>query len=578
MAASLTSDTTDQAPAASAEPVNILLVDDQPARLMAYRVILDPLQENLVEAHSGKEALGALMDRDWAVILLDVQMPDIDGFETANLIHQHPRFEKTPIIFVTAISVSDLDRIRGYKLGAVDYVMVPIIPEILRSKVAVLCELHRKRRDLLLANLRLAAANETLGIEKARELAVLNASLRTANSTLEARNFELHAQIVERAHAEAMLLDLGRRKDEFLATLAHELRNPLAALSNALNVFKLARGGSEALHLTMERQLGLLVRLIDDLLDAARISSGKLALKWDATTLQGVIESAIESITPLLATGGHQLDVELPTQTVQLHADRERLSQVFSNLLSNAVKYSAAGTPISLRACRDDRQVVVAIEDRGIGLIKEEFERIFEPFVQMDTSIERSRGGLGIGLTLARRIVEMHGGTIEVHSDGPGLGSRFSVCLPLDYGDAEADVPAPQASMESGSKVRRRALVIDDNQDSADTLAMMLQLLGHHTHCIYDPHKASAAVASFLPDMVFLDIGMPGLNGRDVARMLRAAPGGNRLVLVAVTGWGQPEERQRTSEAGFDHHLVKPVEMAVIRRICSAPPRRHQGG
>lgn len=567
MAASLKVDT----PSSPTAAVNVLMVDDQPARLLVYRAILDPLGENLVEARSGNDALRQLMACDCAVILLDVNMPDMDGFETASLIHQHPRFERTPIIFVTAINVSDLDRIRGYNVGAFDYVTVPIMPEILRSKVAVLCELHRKRRELQLANEQLNAANEELRLEKARELGILINSLSVANDSLAARNTELQAQVTERELAESALRDLARRKDEFLAMLAHELRNPLAALSNAINVFKLVAGGEESLHRSMQRQLRLLVRLIDDLLDAARISRGKLALKKEPTTLKAVLESAVETVTPLLDAGRHVLHVRLPLESIDLHADGERLSQVFSNLLGNAVKYSDAGTPIELAASVDASGLVVSVEDRGIGLTTEQFSRIFEPFTQLDTSLERSRGGLGIGLSLARQIVDMHGGSIEVDSAGLGKGSRFTVRLPLQPVALAVPSPAQELAGETApSGLRCRALIVDDNEDSADTLAMMLQLLGHETRCIYDPHSANDVVETFMPDVVFLDIGMPGLSGHDVARNLRARPNGEALILVAVTGWGQQEERRRTAEVGFDHHLVKPVDMEIIRRICNA--------
>src|SRR5690606_24064703 len=257
--------------------------------------------ENLIEAASGKEALGMLMQNECAVILLDVNMPGLDGFETASLIHQHPRFERTPIIFVTAINLSDLDRIRGYSLGAVDYVTVPVIAEFLRSKVSVLCELHRKRLQLQTANEQLATANEALRTEKARELARLNQTLSVANQTLAARNEQLQSQIMVRENAEQRLLELGRRKDEFLAMLAHELRNPLASLGNAVNIIKLSADGDAALRRTMERQLAMLVRLIDDLLDAARMDRGKLTLEWTSTTLGAVLESAVETVAPLLA-------------------------------------------------------------------------------------------------------------------------------------------------------------------------------------------------------------------------------------------------------------------------------------
>ena len=566
MAAPLTTPAAASAPALA--PVTILLVDDQPARLLAYRAILEPLGERLVEARSGDEALRCLMQEECALILLDVNMPGMDGFETASLIHQHPRFERTPIIFVTAVNVSDLDRMRGYKLGAVDYVMVPIIPEILRSKVMVLAELFRNRRDLQRANETLSAANTELQLEKARVLQALNESLRIANTELAERNVQLQLQIAERASAEARLLRLDRHKDEFLATLAHELRNPLASLSNAVNVLQLsAADRADPLYATMQRQLGLLVHLIDDLLDVARISQDKLTLRPVATTLEAVLEAAIESVTPLMDSTGHALEVQLPPRPLPVTGDPARLSQVFSNLLSNAAKYSEAGTRIALDAHVDGERVVVSVADHGIGLTPEHAVEIFEPFAQIDTSVERARGGLGIGLTLVKRLVEMHGGDVVAHSEGLGHGSRFEVVLPLASVPATAAL-APAAAGGELAGTPRRALVIDDNQDSADTLAMMLELLGHDTRRLYDPRDAVATVEAFVPDVVFLDIGMPGLSGYDVARMLRASSIGVQPVLVAVTGWGQPDDRRRTLDAGFDHHLVKPPEMAAICRIC----------
>jgi signal transduction histidine kinase/ActR/RegA family two-component response regulator len=561
------------------EPVNILLVDDQPGRLLSYRAILEPLGENLIEAGSGTEALRRLMDGEFALILLDVNMPVMDGFETANLIHQHPRFEKTPIIFVTAVNVTDMDRLRGYKLGAVDYVSVPVIPEILRSKVMVLAELYRKRRELQGANERLEAANEALQVEKARELEALNESLRQANAQLAARNAELQAQISVRERAEMRLLEHDRRKDEFLATLAHELRNPLSSLGNAISLFRLAgrdaMPGLETARLqdTMQRQLALLVRLIDDLLDVARISQAKLTLQPERTTLQAVLESAVETTAPLLDGGEHALRLDVPDTPIALAADRHRLSQVFSNLLNNAVKYSDAGQPIDVRVRSDGESVEVCVQDRGIGLRSEDARAIFELFTQVDTSVERARGGLGIGLTLVKRIVEMHGGEVQAESAGLGEGCRFIVRLPCATADAAIDAPEP-ARESAPAAPRRRVLVVDDNRDSADTLAMMLELLGHDAQRLYDPYAAVEAVARFEPQVVFLDIGMPGLNGYELARRLRAAPGGGALTLVAVTGWGQPEDRRRTHEAGFDHHLVKPPEVDAIQRVCALQPER----
>ncbi|HEX6833038.1 MAG TPA: response regulator [Rudaea sp.] len=560
--------------APAVDPVNILLVDDQPSRLLTYRAILGGLGENLVEANSGTEALKLLMSYEFAVILLDVNMPDLDGFETANLIHEHPRFEKTPIIFVTAVNLSDLDRMRGYRLGAVDYVMVPIIPEILRSKVVVLAELHRKRRELEQANRELAAANDALRVEKARELELLNESLRLANAELAHRNTQLQAEIGDRVRAETRLIDQDRRKDEFLAMLAHELRNPLSSLANAVNVFKLSATEPHPLHDAMTRQLNLLVRLIDDLLDVARISRGKLMLKPGPTTLNAAIDSAIETVAPMISAGSYQLSVERPAEDVALHADGERLSQVFSNLLSNAVKYSDPGSPIEVTVRRDEGNIEVTFTDHGIGLSPEHQRWIFELFAQVDTALERARGGLGIGLTLARYIVEMHEGKLIAQSDGLGHGSRFVVRLPVRVPAylPPAVTPAPVVATPVGSRV----LVVDDNTDSADSLAKILELLGHEARCISDPHLVAETVESFQPDVVFLDLGMPGLSGYEVARTLRSNPNNADLTLVALTGWGQPEDRRRTSESGFNHHLVKPADLAAIQKICSALPARQR--
>ncbi len=567
MAAPVTEQALSASTGAVADPVDILLVDDQPARLLVYRAILAPLRENLIEASSGTEALKHLMECECALILLDVNMPGMDGFETASLIHQHPRFEKTPIIFVTAVNVSDMDRMRGYKLGAVDYVTVPIIPEILRSKVMVLSELFRKRRELQLVNQRLEAANAALRDEKARELVVFNESLRKANDELATRNIQLQAEVAERLSAETRLLEVNRRKDEFLATLAHELRNPLAALGNALNALHLG-GRIDPLHEAMQRQQKLLVRLIDDLLDIARINRGKLTVQRAPTTLREVLDSSIEMAMPLIDADRHRLDVQAPRDEIALYADRDRLSQVFSNLLNNAAKYSPANTPISLLVESDGATIEIEVKDRGIGLAPDQTQAIFEAFAQIDTSVERSRGGLGIGLTLVKRIVELHGGSIAAYSEGLGRGSCFKVALPIESVPIAMTDAAPSTE-NTATNARCRALIVDDNHDSADTLAMMLTMLGHQTHCVYDPHRAEETVDAFAPDVVFLDIGMPGRSGYDVARSLRATSSGADLTLVAVTGWGHAEDRRRTAEAGFDHHLVKPADMAAISAICN---------
>ena len=566
--------------ASALDPVRILLVDDNPSRLLSYRAILDPLGETLVEASSGMEALRRVMSEDFAVILLDVNMPEMDGFETASLIHQHPRFEKTPIIFVSAVNVSDLDRLRGYKLGAVDYVMVPIIPEILRSKVMVLAELFRKRTELQGLNARLAdankelaLANEALHADRAREVHKLNESLRATNAELERANRELQAEIVERMRVEDRLREADRRKDEFLATLAHELRNPLAPIQSALNVRRLARPdpdpGERELQSLLERQMRHLVRLVDDLLDVSRITRDRLELRSEVLTLAPVLEAALETVQPLLDAAGQGVDLAMPQSPLFLSGDPQRLAQVFANLLSNASKFSAQGARIALSASVEGDAVEVSVRDSGIGLDPAQQAFIFDLFAQVDTSLERARGGLGIGLTLARRLVELHGGRLSAASGGLGRGSEFIVRLPLHMAVEPAALEPPTRSFEPLPR-GLRILVVDDNHDSADMLSLSLKMMGHQVQALYDPLVVVDAARQFQPDLVFLDVGMPVLNGFALAERLHKVdwPGGRRPRLVALTGWGQAEDRRRSEEAGFDEHLVKPADLDTIERVC----------
>jgi len=555
------------------------MVDDNPSRLLSYRAILDPLGEELVEASSGMEALRRVMEEEFAVILLDVNMPDMDGFETATMIHQHPRFEKTPIIFVSAVNVSDLDRLRGYKLGAVDYVMVPIIPEILRSKVMVLAELYRKRLELqalnanlAVANAELAEANQALQAEKAREVHKLNQSLTATNIDLARSNRSLQIEILERRNVEDRLRQADRRKDEFLATLAHELRNPLAPIQSALNVRRLGRNGEDdELQEVMERQMRQLVRLVDDLLDVSRITRDRLELRPEPVPLDKVIATARETVQPLLDAAGQSLEIDAPDDSIVLFADPHRLAQVLANLVSNASKFSEPGRPIQVHVEPGGDAVEIAVRDQGIGIPPEKQREIFEMFTQGDASLERARGGLGIGLSLARRLAEMHGGRLSVHSEGEGKGSEFRVWLPVsapeDIGPVEE---APRASHEPEAGGPLRVLVVDDNRDSADMLALSLKLMGHEVVTLYDPLEVVAAAREWQPQLAFLDVGMPALNGFALAEMLRAERwrDGQGPRLVALTGWGQEEDRRRSEEAGFDEHLVKPADLETIERVC----------
>jgi signal transduction histidine kinase len=563
------------------EKVNILLVDDQPARLLTYQSVLSELGQNLICAHSGLEALDKLMREEFAVVLLDVSMPGMDGFEAARLIHEHPRFEKTPIIFVTGVHVTDLDRLKGYKVGAVDYVSIPVVPEILRSKVAVLVELYCKRRELrelnrnlAQANERLAEANTTLQAEKTRELKDLNATLQRANAELERANRSLQSEVAERARAEQALKEADRHKDEFLAMLAHELRNPLAPILSAVQLMRMKPVADPQLNWSrdvIERQLAHLTRLVDDLLDVARITRGKINLSREPIELGALIARAVETVQPLIQERGHQFICEIPAGTLRVDADPLRLTQAFGNVLGNAAKYTERGGRITLDVCRPGSEVEIRVRDNGIGIPAEVLPRIFDLFTQLDGRSDHPHSGLGIGLALVRRLLQMHGGSIAAHSEGAGLGSEFVIRLPLllaatQPGDGRA------TATEDAPPVRRRILVADDNADALQTLATVLELGGHEVFSAANGSLALESAERHLPEVALLDIGMPLLDGYEVARRIRAQAWGKRITLVALTGWGQDSDRRRSQEAGFDSHLVKPLDLAKLTQLLSRLP------
>jgi CheY-like chemotaxis protein/two-component sensor histidine kinase len=572
------------------DKVNILLVDDQPARLLSYETILASLGQNLITATSGVEALEQLMKNDFAVILLDVSMPRMDGFETAALIHQHPRFEKTPIIFVTALHVTDLDKLKGYELGAVDYVYVPVVPAILRSKVSVLVELHQKRLELQRvnetlekANAELAEANSTLQAEKTRELQALNQTLEAANTRLADANRILQAEMAERERLEQALRAADRKKDEFLAMLAHELRNPLAPLRNALARLQrpgLSEEGTAQSLAMMTRQITLLSRLVDELIDISRITSGRIELMKEPVELQTIIDSALEVARPLIEQRGHRLSLTVPEHPVELGADRTRVAQVLSNLLHNAAKYTEPNGDISLTATTEADEVVITVRDSGIGIEPEMISSIFDMFMQVDRSFERSQGGLGIGLTLAQRLVELHGGRLEARSQGLGHGAEFTVRLPVTHVERTAATQAQPARAEpqpaGAEKVNRRIIVADDNADYAESTAIILRMEGHEVHSAYDGMQTVELCEALRPEVVLLDIGLPKLNGYEAARRIRAMDGMDRALLVAISGWGQRRDRELAQAAGFDQHLVKPVDPDVLLQLIAtrSPPER----
>jgi signal transduction histidine kinase/ActR/RegA family two-component response regulator len=389
-------------------------------------------------------------------------------------------------------------------------------------------------------------------------------------TALEESNRILEHETAERRSAEQALRLADRRKDEFLATLAHELRNPLAPLMNGLEILRMA-GANPAMadrsREVMERQLRQMVRLVDDLLDVSRITTGKLMVRRTPVQLQQVVRSAVELAEPFIKSRGHTLELDLPDQPVWLEADATRLAQVFSNLLNNAAKYTNSGGAIRLEARVAGNSVAVRVIDNGIGLTPAMLRRVFDMFTQVDYSLERSNAGLGVGLTLARRLVELHEGKLEAFSDGPDQGSIFLATLPLAAAASLHPQPGKRPEPEAVPARQFRILLADDNVDFSSSLATLLRGLGHELLVAEDGLRALEAAPSFQPDFAFLDIGLPGLNGYALARALRANPATGETVLVAVTGWGQERDRQLAHEAGFDHHLVKPVEPARIREV-----------
>jgi PAS domain S-box-containing protein len=796
-------------------PAPLLLVDDQPANLLALEAVLQDLGEPLVRAGSGVEALRALRDVDFAAVLLDARMPDMDGFETARLIRAQRRSRETPIIFITAdptgLAVSE-----AYAMGAVDFMAKPLKPEVLRAKVGFFVELHRSKQELKAAERRavqdrvfLSAVLEAIEdgivacdadgvltlfnratrefhgrplqsttaaqwaadsdlyrpdgttplpaeevplnralagehvrdaefviaprggkartvlangqplqdengnelgavvslhdisarqeVQSARAVAAAEQArreeaeaaaqlIRESSERLRAseeryrtlfgamdegfcilemifgedgraldyvfletnpafakqsgmddvigkrmrelvpghdqhwfdiygrvvttgvpvrfedeaealgRWFDVYAtplpaaganrlavlfnDITQRKHADDNLRRLAeelaesdRRKTEFLATLAHELRNPLAPISNGLHLMRMAGGDLPALEKArhmMERQLRHMVHLVDDLLDIARISSNKVELRRESLDLRTVLAGAVETSMPLVTAGGHALDVKLPDAPLRIVGDATRVAQVVSNLLNNAAKYTPRGGRIELAAREEGGRATIAVRDTGVGIPPESLRDVFDMFTQVGRSREHAQGGLGIGLALVRRLVDLHGGTVEAASDGAGRGSTFTVRLPLADAHAFAAEAAPTAPGAGLLHPRTlRVLVVDDNRDAADSLAALLEIGGHETRVAHDGDEALRAAHTFRPDIVFLDIGMPGKDGYEVARELRAATDTCSAVLVALTGWGAQQDRARSRSAGFDHHLTKPAGLHDVERLLA---------
>jgi signal transduction histidine kinase/DNA-binding response OmpR family regulator len=699
---------------ASADKVNILVVDDLPDKRLALEAILEPLGENVVTAGSGREALRKLLEADFAVILLDVYMPEMDGFETAGLIRQRKRSRDTPIIFVTSFQ-DEMRAVQGYSMGAVDYILAPVVPEVLRAKVGVFVDLFRKneqvrrqaeqevalareqaaraaaeeatRRSQFLAEAstvltssldhaatvrsltRLAVPQladvaavtlvgepgqpwrselawvpspagpvHTLSLEapegpddevraavervlrtgrpevleglavpyppkgaagaaggaagllrralllpllaRGRTLGVLSLAMGESGRRFGRDDVALAEDLagraaiaIDNARLYRDIREADRRKNEFLAMLAHELRNPLAPIRNAAQVLRLLGLENPTLDWArdvLDRQVGQMVRIVDDLLDVSRITRGKIQLRTEPVDVAAVVARAVETSRPLIDARRHGLSVALPPEPLRAEADPARLAQVLANLLNNAAKYTEEGGQIWLDVAREAGEVVFRVRDTGIGIPREMLASVFELFTQADRSLDRSQGGLGIGLTLVKSLVEMHGGSVRASSEGPGKGSEFVVRLPA----LPADPPPPSANGSrevAGAGARRRVLVVDDNVDGADSLAILLRAARHEVAVSHDGAAALREAEAFRPEVVLLDIGLPGMSGYEVARRLRQLPGLEGVLLVALTGYGQDEDRQRSRDAGIDHHLVKPADPQALQQLLGDP-------
>jgi signal transduction histidine kinase/DNA-binding response OmpR family regulator len=683
------------------DKVDILIVDDLADKVLVYKTILDELGENIVVARSGPEALAQVLRREFAVILLDVYMPEMDGLETAALIRQRRKSAHTPIIFVTAFA-DEVRIAQGYAHGAVDYILAPVIPEVLRAKVKVFVDLFRMTRQLK----RQAEERVALAEERSRRAAAEEANRRlallakagavlgrvldrertaadtarlpvpmladvatvalagSAGGALQAFTFRSvggdaiadesgdppseFSTLINRAFAEGVtvfdpepasgadlapvalafplsaagrtpavlalaradadrpftLADLAaadtlasraagalenarlyqeiqqadRQKNEFLSMLAHELRNPLAPIRNSVNIMRAAADDPAQLQWAagvIERQVGHMVRLVDDLLDISRINRGKIRLRRDPVDVAAVVSQAVEASRPEIDARHHELNVMVPSQPLHINGDPTRLAQVVTNLLNNAAKYTRPGGRIWLAVETADgppagRNAVIRVRDTGIGIPPAMLGTVFDLFTQGDHSLDRSEGGLGIGLTLVRRLVELHGGSVRATSDGPGLGSEFTVWLPVAVPEEQCTEAGGQdhgAADAVANPSPLRVLVVDDNEDGADSLARLLRLDGHAVQLSHTGPAALALANDFRPDAVVLDIGLPGMDGYEVARRLRDRPESRDALLVAVTGYGREEDRVLSREAGFDYHFVKPTDLDGLRRV-----------
>ena len=527
------------------DKIKLLLVDDEPRNLDALEAVLEADGYTMLRAEDADRALRLLLEHDIAAIVLDIKMPRVNGIELAQIIKGTKRFRQIPILFLTAHMLEDADVLSGYVVGAVDYLTKPFNPQILRHKVAVFAELFRKTRALAELNEKL----EQRVAERTEELQKSETALRAA----------------------------ARQKDEFLATLAHELRNPLAPIRTGLDLLMQIQAPQTQIAgktlAAMNRQLDHIVRLIDDLLDVSRISRGVLELKKEVTNLAALIQTSLETFRPVFEQRGIKLVVTAAPQITAI-VDPTRISQIIGNLLHNASKFTQNGGTVRVELELIGGDAIVRITDNGVGIPSDQIDRVFEMFARIERTASKGDRGAGIGLALAKRLARMHGGDLSAWSAGENRGTTFTVGIP---GAAVVPITIETAPEKLGSIVTGAMLdilLIEDNDDVADTLAAWLETLGHRVTVARTGPKGLEMALTLKPQLVLCDIGLPEMDGVEVCQRVRQAATDFRPMMVALTGWGKEEDRMRTKDAGFDHHLVKPVALDTLSKLIASVPDR----
>ncbi|QDT55823.1 Autoinducer 2 sensor kinase/phosphatase LuxQ [Caulifigura coniformis] len=565
-------DATPPRPAAPIAPrVKLLLVDDHPDQLLVLETLLAELGQELIRANSGREALRQCLQHDFALILMDVNMPGMDGFETASLIRSRPKSRQTPIIFVTAYDETETHVARGYSLGAVDYIHTPVLPEVLLAKASVFVDLALRTAEVKCQ----AEELEERVAERTRELQELNA-------TLAAEIAQRESVAQDRIRLLAAAEEGVRRRDDFLAILAHELRNPLASIVSGAELLQLCDDGdpaSEQAREVIARQAQHMTSLLRDLLDVSRITRGKIELHLEMVDVGRAIKEAVQNAASDLTRDGREVTVRLPETPIAIDADPTRLHQVLINLLGNAAKFTPPRGRIEIAADRDEGHARIQVRDSGIGIPEERLDDVFEPFVQLKANHSRPSSGLGIGLTMVRNLVELHRGRVAVNSRGENQGTEFTVHIPLAAPRVSAESPVKLFSAQSSDGPGPRALrfvVIEDNDDIRSTVVELIRKLGHDVWIASDGPSGIEIIERARPDVALVDIGLPGLDGYELARRISAIPALKATRLVAMTGYGQPEDRRRAIEAGFQSHLVKPVSLDDFRQLTREIASDHE--